>query len=51
MMDSFIKAAPTIGLLMFFGIFVGIAFWVLMPANKKRIEAYGEIPLKEDTHG
>ncbi len=50
-LDSFIKLAPTIGLLMFFVTFVGIAIWTLKPSNKQKIESYGEIPLKEDNRG
>ncbi len=51
MSDSFIKIAPTIGLVFFFITFLGIAIWALKPSNKQKIEAYGKIPLKEDDHG
>ena len=49
-MESFITNAPTIGLLFFFAVFIGIAVWALNPANKKRLQSYGEIPLKEESH-
>lgn len=29
-------------------IFLGIVFWVLRPKNKRRLESYGEIPLRDD---
>lgn len=37
-----------IGLLFFFIFFVGVAVWAYLPANKKKIEAYKNIPLSED---
>lgn len=36
-----------IGLLFFFTIFVGIAIWVMLPKNKKKIEELKNIPLKD----
>jgi cbb3-type cytochrome oxidase subunit 3 len=36
------------GLLFFFAIFVGVAIWAYLPRNKQKIEAYKQIPLKED---
>ncbi len=29
-------------------IFVGIVVWVYWPKNRSKIEAYGQIPLKDD---
>ena len=37
-----------IGLLFFFTFFVGVAIWAYLPHNKKKIEAYKNIPLSED---
>jgi cbb3-type cytochrome oxidase subunit 3 len=28
--------------------FAGICVWALWPSNRKRLQGYGEIPLKED---
>lgn len=47
-MEHFIANAPTIALLFFFTIFIGIAFWVLNPSAKKRLQELADIPLKED---
>lgn len=35
----------------FFAMFLGFAFWAFVPANKKRMEDYGRIPLKETGDG
>jgi cbb3-type cytochrome oxidase subunit 3 len=40
-----------IGLLFFFLVFVGIAWWTYQPKRKHSIEAYKNIPLHEDEHG
>ncbi len=29
-------------------IFLGIVFWVFRPKNKRRLESYGQIPLRDD---
>ncbi|NBO17676.1 MAG: cbb3-type cytochrome c oxidase subunit 3 [Proteobacteria bacterium] len=50
-MEALITAAPTLGLLFFFMVFIGIALWTLLPSNKQRLQAYGHIPLKEEPHG
>ncbi|HRI76157.1 MAG TPA: cbb3-type cytochrome c oxidase subunit 3 [Alphaproteobacteria bacterium] len=47
MMDFFITHAPSVGLVGFFVAFVLIAIATYRPANKKRIESYGNIPFKE----
>lgn len=41
-----------IGLLFFFALFVGIAFWAYTPHRKEEIEDLKNIPLRdEDNHG
>ena len=37
-----------IGLLFFFLFFCGVAIWTFRPGAKKKYDAMGEIPLKED---
>lgn len=34
-------------LLGFFLAFLGIAFWIYLPSNKKRFESYLDIPFRE----
>ncbi|NBX03009.1 MAG: cbb3-type cytochrome c oxidase subunit 3 [Alphaproteobacteria bacterium] len=48
MMEQFIQLAPTIGLLFFFTVFVGIAVWAMRPSMKAPLQALANIPLKED---
>jgi cbb3-type cytochrome oxidase subunit 3 len=51
-MNTLMDMAPTVGLLIFFIIFMVIFVWVLLPSNKQRLRSYGEIPLKEEAqHG
>ena len=38
-------------LLVFFAIFLAFAFWAFLPANKKKMDDYGNIPLKERYDG
>ncbi|MBY0408389.1 MAG: cbb3-type cytochrome c oxidase subunit 3 [Rickettsiales bacterium] len=49
-MSWFIAAAPTLGLLFFFVVFVGIAFLTYRPSAKAKLENYSLIPLKDDIH-
>lgn len=51
MIAAFVEHAPSIGLVFFFTVFLGIAVWALRPSNKVRFQTYGEIPLKEDDYG
>lgn len=46
--DKFLDLAPTLSLLFFFTIFVGIAIWALRPALKEKLQMLADIPLKED---
>lgn len=39
-----------IGLLLFFGLFVGIMAWLFWPGRKNEFTEYGNIPLKDETH-
>ena len=39
-----------IGLLLFFGLFVGIMAWLFWPGKKDKFTEYGNIPLKDETH-
>jgi len=36
------------GLILFMVLFAGILFWAYRPKNKKKLEAYGSIPLRDD---
>lgn len=47
MIDFLLTHAPAIGLVGFFVAFVLIGVITYRPANKKRIESYGNIPFKE----
>ncbi len=51
MMEFFLDNAPSIGLILFFSIFLGVLAWVFMPANKTRLKNYANIPLQEENHG
>lgn len=49
MIETLVTHAPLAGLLFFFSVFVGIAFWALKPSRKATLEAHAHIPLKEDS--
>lgn len=51
MMEWIAAHAPVIGLILFFALFLGAAIWTYLPANKKKMEAYGKIPLRERQDG
>ncbi len=36
------------GLILFIVLFAGILFWTYRPKNKKKFEAYGSIPLRDE---
>lgn len=38
-------------LVAFSAAFAGIAVWAYLPRNKARLNAYAEIPLREEHHG
>lgn len=48
MIDIISANAGLIGLLFFFSVFVVIALWAFMPAQKNLIESYKYIPLSEE---
>lgn len=48
MMEFLSQNAGLIGLLFFFGVFIGIGVWAFLPKNKQRIESYKNIPLAEE---
>ncbi|MEM6603651.1 MAG: cbb3-type cytochrome c oxidase subunit 3 [Pseudomonadota bacterium] len=48
MIDFLAKNAGMIGLLFFFCVFVGVAIWAYWPTQKKKLEAYKFLPLKEE---
>lgn len=50
-MELLYSIAPLVGLLFFFFVFIGIAFWALRPRMKAKLQSYALIPLKEDNHG
>jgi cbb3-type cytochrome oxidase subunit 3 len=37
-----------IGLLLFFGLFVGILVWLFWPGSKEKFKEHGKIPLEDD---
>ena len=51
MMQAFIELAPTIGLMFFFSVFVGIVLWVMRPGAKAELQTLAQIPLKEENDG
>lgn len=51
MLATLAEYAPTFGLLFFFCIFLGIAFWVMLPSKKKELQELAQIPLMEENHG
>lgn len=42
------ELAGTVGLMFFFIVFAGIAFWTMRPKNKKKIEELKNIPLRDE---
>lgn len=50
-MEAFVTHAPTVGLLFFFCVFVGIAVWALRPSKKQELQALAYIPLMEENNG
>ena len=42
------RLAGIIGLLLFFGMFIGVLIYVLWPANRRKFEDGAQIPLRED---
>lgn len=50
MIDFLIEHSPMIGLIFFFTVFLGIAFWAMQPKRKNTLQQLAQIPLKEDTH-
>ena len=42
------QAAGVIGLLLFFGFFIGMLVWLFWPGKKDIFKEHGEIPLKDD---
>lgn len=47
MIDWLAQHGPSIVTVAFFVLFVGVALWAFLPSNRKKLEAYGQIPLKE----
>ena len=40
--------AGTVGLVMFFGFFVGVLFWIFRPGSKQTYQGAAQIPLHDD---
>ena len=38
-------------LLFFFCLFLAFSIWAFMPTNKKKMQDYGQIPLRETNNG
>lgn len=51
MMDWLNNYGSLLVMLAFFAIFLGFAFWAYRPANKRKFESYGHIPLEESRDG
>lgn len=51
MMDWLTQHAGTVGLVLFFTLFVCFGIWAYRPSNKKKLEKYGRIPLEESHDG
>lgn len=51
MMNWLVDNGSLVVLLGFFTIFLAFGFWAYRPANKPKLDAYGQIPLKESHHG
>lgn len=49
MIEFLLQHAPTIGMLFFMAVFLGILVWVLRPGAKQNLQALAYIPL-EDRH-
>mgnify|MGYP003386828521 CR=1 FL=1 len=47
MMGWVADRAGTLGLVIFFTIFVVAVIWTFAPKNKQKLEQYGNIPLRE----
>lgn len=50
-MNFIYEHAPSISLLFFFSVFVGVAFSAYRPSAKKELQAHAYIPLNEEHHG
>ena len=51
MMDWLATRGGVLVFVMFFVLFLAFAFWAFRPANKTRMDHYGQIPLKETGDG
>ncbi|MGE3623682.1 MAG: cbb3-type cytochrome oxidase subunit 3 [Bdellovibrionales bacterium] len=51
MMDWLIQHGGMLVTVMFFVLFIAIAFWAYRPANKSKMQSYGDIPLKANDNG
>jgi cbb3-type cytochrome oxidase subunit 3 len=47
MMDWLAVNGSILVLVAFFALFLAFAFWAYAPANRRRMESHGHIPLKE----
>lgn len=47
MIDWLASHGGIVVLLTFFGLFVGFSVWAYLPANKEKMNTYGQIPLEE----
>lgn len=47
MIDWLAEYGAYVMLIAFFAAFVGVAIWAYFPANRQKIEKYGDIPFKE----
>ena len=47
MMDWLATQGGIVVMIFFMALFLGFAFWAFAPANKKKFEQHGQIPLKE----
>ena len=50
-MELLVAHAPTVALLFFFSVFVGVFVWLVRPGMKQKMQRYARIPLEEDAHG
>lgn len=50
-MDWLASYGGIVVLIMFFIMFLGFAFWAYVPANKLKMDEYGQIPFKEKNNG
>ena len=48
MMDWVAEHGSLLVLITFFALFLGFAVWAYAPANKRKMETYGQIPLQEE---